>query len=524
MINATKDDNTAPGVRKQVGNQISYTITISNTGSSTATGVTLTDGDPANTSFVSLNSTPIARDDSYSTVGNIQITVPAANGVLANDNDPDDAVNGAATLSASASATSAQGGNVTMSANGSFIYNPPAGYEGTDTFTYTLTDSEGSTDTATVSINVAGMIWFIDANVGSNGNGRLTSPFNNLASFQAINNGSGNNPAAGDNIFIYESGTAYTGGVTLLNNQKLIGQDATTSLASISGLNQPMFGASYPGTDAVNGTIVTITNASGNGVTLASGNTVRGMTIGNTSAIDIANTAAASVGTLTIADITCNGTGGIFRADSGGALNVTINSASTTSASGNGIQLGGATTGSLTVNGSGTLSGVAGTDVLISGGTGSVSIASGISSNGGGSIEVTGRSGAASTTLSGPLNITGGSGISVHDNTGGSVTFSNASKVVNSGGSTAISLVNNTGNQIAFTGGGLAISTTSGVGFTATGGGTISVTGSNNSINATNATALNVVNTTIGASTLTFKSISCGNNDAGADPANAIVL
>ena len=35
----------------------------------------------------------------------------------------------------------------------------------------------------------------------------------------------GNNPAAGDNIFIYESSTAYSGSLTLLNNQKLIGQD-----------------------------------------------------------------------------------------------------------------------------------------------------------------------------------------------------------------------------------------------------------------------------------------------------------
>ena len=39
-----------------------------------------------------------------------------------------------------------------------------AGFEGVDTFTYTLNDGEGNTDTATVSITVSGMIWFINNN------------------------------------------------------------------------------------------------------------------------------------------------------------------------------------------------------------------------------------------------------------------------------------------------------------------------------------------------------------------------
>src|SRR5262249_18482955 len=39
-----------------------------------------------------------------------------------------------------------------------------------------------------------------------------------------------------------------------------------------------------------------------------------------------------------------------------------------------------------------------------------------------------------------------------------------------------------------------------------------------------NATALNVVNTTIGAAHLNFQSISAGNSDAGADPASGIIL
>lgn len=63
IITATKDDNLAAGLRKVVGNTITYTIVSANTGTTDATSVLFTDPDPANTTFVSVNSTPIARDD-----------------------------------------------------------------------------------------------------------------------------------------------------------------------------------------------------------------------------------------------------------------------------------------------------------------------------------------------------------------------------------------------------------------------------------------------------------------------------
>ena len=54
------------------------------------------------------------------------------------------------------------------------------------------------------------MIWFIDNNAAVCGSiaagcGRLSNPFSSLAAFQTLNNGVGNNPAANDNIFIFES-------------------------------------------------------------------------------------------------------------------------------------------------------------------------------------------------------------------------------------------------------------------------------------------------------------------------------
>src|SRR3954464_3290210 len=106
---------------------------------------------------------------------------------------------------------------------GQFPYNPPPGFEGADTFTYVLADnpnaaSTAANRTATVSISVSGMVWFINSNAAActtlaAGCGRLSNPFSTLAAFNTLNNGSGNNPAANDSIFVYESSTAYAGGV-----------------------------------------------------------------------------------------------------------------------------------------------------------------------------------------------------------------------------------------------------------------------------------------------------------------------
>jgi len=66
----------------------------------------------------------------------------------------------------------------------------------------------------------------------------------------------------------------------------------------------------------------------------------------------------------------------------------------------------------------------------------------------------------------------------------------------------------------------LNIDTTSGAGFSATGGGTVNVTGASNTVDATTGTALNVSNTTIGASGLTFQNLT--SNGSGSN--NGIIL
>src|SRR5436190_19276304 len=189
--------------------------------------------------------------------------------------------------------------------------------------------------------------------------------------------------------------------MTLLANQQMIGSSVALTVNTITVL------------PATNKTTWITTALATDAITLSSGNTVRGFGISGTTGFHIANTATASVGALTINSVSLDGTGSLFRADSGGALAVTFDTASTASAPGNGIQLGGATTGTFTAT-TGAISGVSGTDVLISGGTATVTIGSSITGNTGGTIDINGHT-TGNITFSGALNITGGTGISVQN-------------------------------------------------------------------------------------------------------------
>src|SRR6185436_3564797 len=93
------------------------------------------------------NSAPVAANDGYTTAQDTQLTV-AANGVLGNDTDADSDA-----LTAQLVADVAHG-TLALSANGSFVYMPAAGYGGPDTFTYRASDGTATSNTATVTINV----------------------------------------------------------------------------------------------------------------------------------------------------------------------------------------------------------------------------------------------------------------------------------------------------------------------------------------------------------------------------------
>jgi LPXTG-site transpeptidase (sortase) family protein len=332
------------------GDILEYTVTISNSGTD-ANGVVFSDTIDDNTTFVpdSLIYTPLAATDTYpeTVVGNVGVDSSKIDySVITNDNLGLPAV----TEILAFDATSSNGGTIVMTTSGpdmgQFTYNPPPGFEGIDTFTYTLTNSVGSV-VGTVNIPVSGMIWFINNNAAScttlaAGCGRLSNPFSTLAAFNALNGGVGNNPAVHDNIFIYESASNYGGATTVLNGQKLIGQDSGTSLATITGLTTGVSSAALPVTNAANGIFSTLTNT----VTLGMNSTVQGMKVNTANNSGITGTSVTGVSVSEVSVTTTTGTA-VSLLHTGGTFS--FGSISTNGAS-KGISLND-TNGSFTVNG-----------------------------------------------------------------------------------------------------------------------------------------------------------------------------
>jgi hypothetical protein len=94
------------------------------------------------------NGAPNAENDQMSTAYGTQVTVP----VLANDTDPE---GDTFTIT---SVTSGTGATVEVTSDGKVKYTPKSDFNtegGNDTFTYMITDSEGDTDSATVTVSVA---------------------------------------------------------------------------------------------------------------------------------------------------------------------------------------------------------------------------------------------------------------------------------------------------------------------------------------------------------------------------------
>jgi len=184
----------------QVGNDLQIDI---------ASGVTITDfysGDPNlileqiqfsdGTSFdLTTLLAPVAQDDAFvadqDTVVTGNVLADNGNGV---DSDPDGDA-----LSVAAETIVTTNGSVIIATNGDFTYTPNAGYSGIDSFTYTLQDSFGATDTALASITI-------------------NAPANN-------------SPAAVDDSFFGNEDAAITGDV-LSNDTDTDGDNLAVSIAT----------------------------------------------------------------------------------------------------------------------------------------------------------------------------------------------------------------------------------------------------------------------------------------------------
>ena len=180
-------------------------------------------GDDEQYVFTSTNTNPavapLARNDAFPALGNATLNQAAAAGVLTNDTP-----NGATITSFDA--TGSQGGTLSLNQDGSFTYTPAANFVGAETFTYTLSNSVGSS-TATVTLTSTGRGRFVDNSVGTNGTGTQASPFNNLASAIAA-------AQSGDTIFVARgdgSNNGMTGGFALPAGVNLTGEGTGLILA-----------------------------------------------------------------------------------------------------------------------------------------------------------------------------------------------------------------------------------------------------------------------------------------------------
>lgn len=129
----------------------SYTPTINFSGVITFS-YNVSDGELNDVAVVTLNVTdqneaPTAQNDSYTMPRNNTLPVPAGEGLLNNDSDPENS-----NLSITANSMP-QHGQLALKSDGSFVYTPTADYVGADSFTYTVSDGL-LTDTATVNLTI----------------------------------------------------------------------------------------------------------------------------------------------------------------------------------------------------------------------------------------------------------------------------------------------------------------------------------------------------------------------------------
>lgn len=123
-----------------------------------------------------------------------------------------------------------------------------------------------------------------------------------------------------------------------------------------------------------------------------------------------------------------------------------------------------------------------------------------VSGSGADGLDLSGAAGG-DITVAATVATSGGRSVAVSGRTSGTVALTGAIS------GKGVELASNSGATLALSGG-LALSTTTSPAFQATGGGTVTVSGSANTLSSTTGTALNVDSTAIGAAGLTFRSVS----------------
>ena len=199
VLNSNQIDYTP--AQNFVGSEVfTYTISDGNGGSDTATvTVTVTDN--------LINDEPIANDDSDTVV---EDSATAQIDVLANDTDPD----AGDTLSITNVGATDNGGTAVINST-QIDYTPALNFAGTEVFTYTLSDGNGGSDTATVTITVSG------SNDAPTANDDSDTVVEDSSTTQIDVLANDTDPDAGDILSISSIGGTDNGGTAVINSNQI---------------------------------------------------------------------------------------------------------------------------------------------------------------------------------------------------------------------------------------------------------------------------------------------------------------
>jgi len=426
---------------------------------------------------------PSAPAQAYTGVGNTQFFITGVAGAPATP-----AVSSATTLlngvtpagtTVTAASCSANGALSGVDASGHFIMTPNVSAASV-TCTYTVSGDSGgtgtaATTTANLTFTLNNKVWYISHGSAGTHDGRSNTPFSDMGG--GANNLDCTATAAGDFIYIFKGTASTTGACPMKASQTLIGAGATLNVPTVSP-------------------ILTVAGAAGNTPTLtgtltvANSNTVDGIDMSTATANALINTAATTGLSLHVRNLTTTTGTGVSMTTAGNTGNITID-ALTVGAAPNGINLG-SLGGTLTVN-AGTITNTTAAAISLAG------------------VTTANFSGTGATTIS--TNALAATGL-VLNATALNIGIGGLT-IATSGGATGVS---DTGGTVTIAAGANTFSitnTNAGPGLAATSGGTLTVTGSANTISTATGTALNVANTTIGASGLNFRSISANGGSNG---------
>jgi CshA-type fibril repeat protein len=237
---------------------------------------TVTDaaGQTTQPATVAVSVTPVAQADTAATKAGQPLTIPAAD-LLGNDTGSSLRVTGA----------TAANGTVSIAPDGTVVYTSAAGFSGTDTVTYTVTDASGQTTTGTVTVVVGPMA---------------------MADTATATAGTALDVAASDGVLANDRGTGLTATVDRApaNGTVVLGKDGSYTYTPAPGSS---------GTDTFTYTATDRSGATSTGLVTV---TVRPSAQDDTLSVPAGTALAVTSGTLTAND---RGTGLVVTAVTDGA-------------------------------------------------------------------------------------------------------------------------------------------------------------------------------------------------------------